>query len=62
MNYQIRATSKSKFQATSNTTITMKDAEFIDNLLNYKLPKNVRLVFIDILNNMGYWYFKNKKN
>ena len=56
--YQIKITDKSKFQAHPRTSITMKDAEFIDNLLEYKLPKNIRQMFIDILNDMGYWYLK----
>lgn len=60
MNYQIKVTDKSKFQVHPSTSITMKDAKFIDNLLNYQLPKNIRQMFIDILNDMGYWYFKNK--
>lgn len=56
--YEIKVTDKSKFQVTSNTSITMKDAEFIDNLLSYKLPKNIRVMFIEILDYMGYWYLK----
>lgn len=60
MDYRIKVTNKSKFQAYPSTSITMKDAEFIDNLLNYQLPKNIRQMFIDILNDMGCWHFKNK--
>ena len=61
MNYSIKTTDKSKFQAYSDVSITMKDAKFIDNLLGYQLPKNIRALFIDILSNNGYWEYKRNK-
>lgn len=57
-----KITNKTGFQVTSHITITMNDAKFIDNLLNYKLPKNIKNMFIDILNHTGYWDFKNRKH
>ena len=57
---KIKFTSKTKFQIYTDVDITMKDAEFIENLLNYELPEGVRLAFVSILNYMGYWDIKRK--